>query len=70
VVKTLKAAPGMQALYMLHWSANAPDDNPPDQYLANLQNSPDGKWIKVSAQKSGAMVVTNARTGESKTYKR
>jgi competence protein ComEC len=70
VVKTLRAAPGIEALYMLHWSANAPNDNPPDEYLANLQNSPDGKWIKVSAQRNGTIVVTNARTGESKTYKR
>ena len=38
---------------MLHWSANAPDDNPPDEYIANLQDSPDGKWIKVAAEKSG-----------------
>jgi competence protein ComEC len=70
VVKMLRAAPGMQALYMTHWSANAPNDNPPDEYLANLQNSTDGHWIKISADKNGAMVVTNSRTGESKTYKR
>ncbi len=70
VVKMLRAAPGMQALYMTHWSMNAPNDNPPDEYLANLQNSPDGKWIKVSADKDGTMVVTNSRTGESKTYRR
>ena len=70
VMKTLKGAPGMQALYLSHWSANAPNDNPPDEFIANLQNSPDGKWIKVSADKNGAMTVTNGRTGESKTYKR
>ncbi len=69
VVKMLRAAPGMQALYMTHWSANAPNDNPPDEFLANLQNSPDGKWIKVSADKNGTLVVTNSRTGESRTYK-
>ena len=69
-MKLLKSAPGMQALYLLHWSANAPDDNPPNEYIANLQDSPDGKWIKVSAEKSGAFTVTNARTGESKTFKK
>jgi len=68
-MKLLRSAPGMQALYLLHWSANAPDDNPPDAYIANLQDSPDGKWIKVSAEKSGAFTVTNGRTGESKTFK-
>ncbi len=69
-IKILKSAPGMQAPYQLHWSANAPDDNPPDQFIANLQDSPDGKWIKVSAEASGTFTVTNARTGESKTFKK
>jgi competence protein ComEC len=70
VVKTIKSAPGMQALYMVHWSANAPNDNPPDEYIANLQSSPDGKWIKVAVQNNGTFTVTNARTGESKTFKK
>jgi beta-lactamase superfamily II metal-dependent hydrolase len=69
-IKLLKSAPGLQALYLLHWSANAPDDNPPNEYIANLQDSTDGKWIKVAAEKSGAFTVTNARTGESKTFKK
>jgi beta-lactamase superfamily II metal-dependent hydrolase len=69
VMKTLKDAPGMQAVYLLHWSANAPNDNPPNEFIANLQDSPDGKFIKISAEDTGAITVTNARTGESKTYK-
>ena len=69
VMKTLKDAPGMQAVYLLHWSANAPNDNPPNEFIANLQDSPDGKFIKVSAEDTGVITVTNARTGESKTYK-
>lgn len=69
-IKTIKSAPGLQALYQLHWSANAPNDNPPDEYIANLQTSPDGKWIKVSVQNNGTFAVTNARTGESKTFKK
>src|ERR1039458_4896658 len=51
-------------------SANAPNDNPPDEFIANLQNSPDGKWLKISADQNAAITVSNARTGESKTYKR
>jgi competence protein ComEC len=70
VMKLLKGAPGMQALYLMHWSANAPDDNPPDEFIANLRDSPDGKWINVSAERNGTITVTNARTGVSKTYKR
>jgi competence protein ComEC len=69
VMKILKASPKMQALYLTHWSANAPNDNPADEFIANLQNSPDGKFIKVSADKKAVITVTNGRTGESKTYK-
>ena len=70
VMKTLKSAPGMKALYLLHWSANAPNDNPPDEFIANLRGADQGKWIKIAAEQNGTMTVTNARTGESKTYKR
>jgi beta-lactamase superfamily II metal-dependent hydrolase len=70
VMRLLKSAPGMQALYLLHWSANAPDDNPPDEFIANLRGADQGKWIKIAAEQNGTMTVTNARTGESKTYKR
>ena len=37
--------------------------------IANLEGSPDGKWIKVSAQADGTFTVTNARNNFSKTYK-
>ncbi len=70
VLKTIKASPGLQAAYQLHWSANAPEDNPPDNFIANLQDSPDGKWIKVSARRDGSFTVTNARDNSSKSFKR
>jgi beta-lactamase superfamily II metal-dependent hydrolase len=68
VLKTMQSSPGLQAAYQLHWSENAPADNPPDEFIANLRNSPDGKWIKVSIEQNGKFTVINARTGESKTY--
>jgi len=70
VIALLKSAPGLQALYQSHWSVHAAADNPPDAFVANLQDSTDGNWIKVSAQDNGTIVVTNGRTGESTTYKR
>jgi beta-lactamase superfamily II metal-dependent hydrolase len=69
VLKTIQSSPGLQAAYQLHWSENAPADNPPDEFIANLWDSPDGKWIKVSVEPSGKFTVTNARTGISKNYK-
>jgi beta-lactamase superfamily II metal-dependent hydrolase len=70
VLKTIKTSPGLQAAYQLHWSLNAPDDNPPDEFVANLQDSPDGKWIKVSASRDGTFTVTNARDNSNRTFKR
>ncbi len=70
VMQILKGSPGLQALYLMHWSALAPNDNPPDEFIANVQDSPDGKWIKISADQAGTMSITNARTGETKTFKK
>ncbi len=70
VVQLLKGLPGVEANYQMHWSANAPNDNPPNEFIANLQDSPDGKWIKVSVERTGTFTVTNGRTGESKTFKK
>jgi len=70
VLKTIKSTPGLVAAYQLHWSENAPEDNPPDEYIANLRNSPDGKWIKVSVEKNGTFTVTNGRTGVSRTFRK
>jgi competence protein ComEC len=67
-LKTIKASPGLQAAYQLHWSENAQTDNPPDEFIANLRDSPDGKWIKISVEPNGRFTVTNARTGVSQTY--
>lgn len=70
VFKILKSAPRSQAVYATHWSANARDENPAPEFLANLQDSPDGKFIKISAAEDGTIAVTNGRTGETKTFKR
>jgi hypothetical protein len=71
VLKLIRSSPGLEALYQLHWSVRGGSEgNAPDEFIANLQGSPDGKWIKVSAQQDGSFTVTNARTEESKTFKR
>jgi len=70
VVALMKTAPGIQGFYMLHKSANAAEGNPPDAVIANIDSASDGNWIKISTQDNGTMVVTNGRTGESKTHQR
>jgi len=54
----------------MHWSVPAGAENPPDEFIANTQTSPDGKWIKLSAQRDGTFTVTNGRTEVSETFKR
>jgi competence protein ComEC len=70
VLKALRSSPGLEALYELHYSVRGAEDNAPADFIANLQDSPDGKWIKVSASKDGSFTVTNGRTGAAKTFKR
>ncbi len=70
VLQTIRSSPGLEAAYQLHWSDNASEDNPPAEFIANLPDSADGKWIHISAQKSGAFSVTNARTGAARTFRR
>jgi competence protein ComEC len=70
VVALMKSAPGLQGFYMLHKSTSAAEGNPPDAVIANIDAASDGNWMKISAENNGTMVVTNGRTGESKTYKK
>jgi len=51
-------------VYPIRWSANTPDGSPPDEFIANLQNSTDGNRIKITAGKSETMVVTITGAGE------
>ncbi len=70
-LKVLRSSPGLEALYQLHWSVRGGvEGNAPDEFIANLQDSPDGKWIKVSASQDGSFTVTNGRTSASRTFKR
>jgi competence protein ComEC len=68
VLKIIQSSPGLQAAYQQHFSENAPNDNPPDEFIANPRNAPDGYWFKVTVEKSGRFSVTNARTGITKIY--
>jgi competence protein ComEC len=71
VVALFRSLPGLQGFYMVDRSMPTGDGNPPDAFIANVDPAvSDGNWIKISAQDNGAMVVTNGRTGESKTYTR
>lgn len=64
---TVKKA-GIDA-WQLHRTTNAGAENNPDDRIANLDETT-GAWIKITAKDNGSFVVTNGRTGTSKSYKR
>jgi beta-lactamase superfamily II metal-dependent hydrolase len=70
VFQTVKSSPGLEDYWQMHFlTAGGEKANTAQDYIANIDGSPDGKWIKVSVQKDGAFTVTNTRNNFSKTYK-
>jgi competence protein ComEC len=70
-VNTLRAQPGLQDVWQLHFSSGiAPELNARENFIANMKATDDeAKWIKVSARKDGSFTITNTRNGFSKEYK-
>ncbi|MDX2181959.1 MAG: MBL fold metallo-hydrolase [Bryobacteraceae bacterium] len=68
-IATVRSSPGLEDLWMVHYSiAAGKEGNVPDSYIANLDENDEGFGIKVEAEPSGAMVVTNQRNKFTKTY--
>ena len=66
----LRATPGLEDIWQVHYSANGTKDtNPPEDFIANLEPTDGFKSIKLSAESNGTFTVTNTRNGFSKTYK-
>ncbi len=68
--ETLKAAPGMEDIWQIHYSLNGDKaHNPPENFIANLEGVSDqAHWIKLSAKSDGSFTVTNSRNGFTKAY--
>ena len=65
----LRATPGLEDIWQVHYSANGTKDtNPPDDFIANLEPTDQFKSIKLSAESNGAFTVANSRNGFSKAY--
>jgi competence protein ComEC len=58
---------GLLDTWQLHRSEPAGDQNFPDSYIANLDDST-SHWLKLTARRDGEFTVLNGRTGESKAY--
>lgn len=67
-VERIRAIPGLEAEYQLHYSEEAGPDNPPSAFLANLHGPDTGYAIEVTADAEGNLAVTNERTGNTAQY--
>jgi competence protein ComEC len=63
----LRHVDSLKDVWQLHKSRLPGSENFPDARIANLDEST-GHWIKASANEDGTFAVTNARTGERRTY--
>lgn len=71
VWKTLKATPGLQDTWELHFAvAGGKENNAPDPFVANVDEICEGKWLKMTAMKDGAFTIENSRNKYEKTYPR
>lgn len=73
-LETIRAIPGLQALWQLHYSdEGGPQHNTPAEYIANLQGTGPkgtdaGNYFKVTVSKDGTFTVTNFRTDRTMQY--
>jgi competence protein ComEC len=69
VLDTVRKAPGIEALWQLHYSDEggaAHNTNP--EYIANLDGPDAGHDIEITASRDGSFTVHNSRTGMDKNY--
>ena len=64
----VRDAPGLQDIWQIHRAVNADAaHNAPEPFIANLDETT-AFGLKVSAERDGSFVVTNARNGQTKRY--
>jgi competence protein ComEC len=69
VLDTVRAAPGIEALWQLHYSdEGGAAHNTQSEYIANLDGPDAGHDIELTAARDGSFTVHNGRTGLDKHY--
>jgi beta-lactamase superfamily II metal-dependent hydrolase len=65
----IEKAPGLQDLWQLHYSEEGGEaHNVKAAFVANLQGTDAGNYLKVTAEGDGGFAVFNSRSGETKKY--
>ena len=65
---TLHGLHGLEDLWQLHASSNGRAQNSPEAFIANIDGSADGNWLKLTANDDGSFRIVNGRTGFAKSY--
>jgi competence protein ComEC len=69
VLDTVRKAPGIEALWQLHYSdEGGAAHNTKSEYIANLDGPDAGHDIEITASRDGSFTVHNSRTGVDKDY--
>jgi competence protein ComEC len=69
VLQTIKAAPGLETLWQIHYSNEGGDaNNTAAEYIANPQGPDAGYSLELVADKAGSFEVINTRTKTAKHY--
>jgi len=69
VLDTVRKAPGIEALWQLHYSdEGGAAHNTKSEYIANLDGPDAGHDIEITASRDGSFTVHNSRTGIDKDY--
>lgn len=69
--ETVHDSPGLQDLWQLHYTASSgKDHNVADDFIANLNDSSDGHYLKVVVRPDESFSVTNSRNNLERTYKK
>jgi competence protein ComEC len=69
VLDTVRHAPGVDALWQLHYSdEGGATHNTPAEYIANLDGPDAGHDIEVTASRNGSFTIHNSRTGLDQNY--
>jgi beta-lactamase superfamily II metal-dependent hydrolase len=67
--QTIHDSPGLADLWQLHFATlNDAKHNVAEQFIANMKEPCEGKWIKITARQDGSFTVTNSRNGFEKNY--
>lgn len=65
----LKSAPGLQAIWQLHFAEEGgKEHNPPDSFIANIDEADTGYYLMLTAHEDGSFEVYNPRNKLTKTY--